>query len=66
MGFTLGVLQSSAYEQFYFGIWSVGVALVLALLSVLSILVSRFSSRPQGTGVGKLLPFASTPTAAAT
>ena len=63
MGFTLGVLQASAYDQFYWGIWAVGVALVLSLLSVLSILVSRFSSRPQGGS--KLLPFASAPTAAA-
>lgn len=65
MAFTLGTLQTSAYDQFFWGIWAVGVALLLALLSVVSILISRFSSRPEGTGVLKLLPLTSAPTAAA-
>ena len=65
MGFTLGTLQTSAYDHFFWGIWAVGVALLLALLSVVSILISRFSSQPQGNGVPKLLRVASAPTAAA-
>lgn len=64
MGFTLGVLQASAYEQFSWGIWAVGGALLLSLLSVVSILIARFSSQPQGTSALKL-PFTSTPTTTA-
>ena len=66
MGFTLGTLQTSAYDHFFWGIWAVGVALLLALLSVVSILISQFSSQPQDAGVvPKLLRVTSAPTAAA-
>ena len=66
MAFTLGVLHASSYDKFFWGIWAVGVALLLSLLSVVSILISRFSSRPQGAGAFKLSKtFLSVPPAAA-
>lgn len=50
MAFVFGTLQASAYSTFFLGIWAIGVSVLLSLSSMAAILLSRFSSSPEGIG----------------